>query len=367
MTKRILALGLILMMVASMAGCGGGTTATQAPAPAATPTAAPAATQAPAPDPTEEPLDWPNGPITLILPTAAGGGVDTSGRIVAEFLSQELGVAIIPENHPGASGIPGHNAVLQRPDDGYTIGLCSIAYSPWVAKVTSADAIPWDPDESFRVLACYNEAPAMTGFFCHADKPWQTFDEMVKAIQAAPPKSINCGISGPGTPSDPSMMQFQELFGVELNIIYYPGSADQQSAILTGDIDFALAGVNNPAVLENPNYRVLCFLTTKDSIPSDYEVKAPLLDEFQDELGFDVKDADLLMLPVAGTWLMVKKGVDDRICDRLVEAMQKIVETPEFREKIFSIGSYPKFMDPEESLNRHHNAAAAMQAWLDTQ
>ena len=368
--QRKVALFLAMLMMFSVLTACSGTTA-PAPATPAPPVSTQGPTQSVAPvqsaTPTEEPLNYPTGPITMIIPAAAGGGVDTSSRIMASYLAEELGVTIMPENHPGASGIPGLNTLLQRPDDGYTIGLCSIAYSPWVAKTMSPDVIPWDPDESFYILACYNEGPAMSGFYCNSNKPWQTFDELIRAIQAAPPKSFNIGINGPGTTTDPAVLQFQELFDIELNVIYYPGSADTQSAMLTGDIDFGIGAVNRPDMLENPNYRILCLQGTHDMIPADWPIKTPLLDDFQDELGFDIEDANFMTMPTGGTWLMVRKGVDQRICDLLIEKMRNVVAHPEFQEKIKALGSYPRFMDPEESLKRHVDVANAMQVWLDTQ
>jgi tripartite-type tricarboxylate transporter receptor subunit TctC len=124
---------------------------------------------------------YPNRPITLIVPWGAGGGTDATARILAAIMEKELKQPINVVNRIGGSGVVGHSAIAEGTADGYTIGLITveIGMMHWqgLTKLTGA---------SYTPLGLVNADPA--GLQVRADSPYKTAKELVDAIKANPGK-----------------------------------------------------------------------------------------------------------------------------------------------------------------------------------
>jgi tripartite-type tricarboxylate transporter receptor subunit TctC len=122
---------------------------------------------------------YPERPITLIVPWSAGGGTDAVGRMLAEGLSEELGQPVNVVNRTGAGGIVGHTAMIDAEPDGYTIGLATAEITTYAAigssSIGAADVTP---------IALVNfDASA---FNVNANSPWESAEEALAATKAAP-------------------------------------------------------------------------------------------------------------------------------------------------------------------------------------
>ena len=124
---------------------------------------------------------YPNRPITLIVPWGAGGGTDATARILAAIMEKDLKQPVNVVNRTGGSGVVGHSAIAEAPADGYTIGLITveIGMMHWqgLTKLTGA---------SYTPLALVNADPA--GLQVRADSPYKTARELIDAIKANPGK-----------------------------------------------------------------------------------------------------------------------------------------------------------------------------------
>ena len=124
---------------------------------------------------------YPNRPITLIVPWGAGGGTDATARILASIMEKELKQPVSVVNRTGGSGVVGHSAIAEATPDGYTIGLVTveIGMMHWqgLTKLTGA---------SFTPLGLVNADPA--GLQVRVDSPYKTAKELVDAIKANPGK-----------------------------------------------------------------------------------------------------------------------------------------------------------------------------------
>jgi tripartite-type tricarboxylate transporter receptor subunit TctC len=124
---------------------------------------------------------YPNRPITLIVPWGAGGGTDATARILAAIMEKDLKQPVSVVNRTGGSGVVGHSAIAEAPADGYTIGLITveIGMMHWqgLTKLTGA---------SYTPLALVNADPA--GLQVRADSPYKTARELIDAIKANPGK-----------------------------------------------------------------------------------------------------------------------------------------------------------------------------------
>lgn len=123
--------------------------------------------------------EFPERPLTLIVPWGAGGGTDATGRMIAGLLKDELGVPVNVVNRTGGSGVVGHSAIATAPADGYTIGVVTveIGMMHWagLTELTGKDYTP---------IALYNYDAA--GIQVRADSEWNTAEDFLKAVKANP-------------------------------------------------------------------------------------------------------------------------------------------------------------------------------------
>src|ERR687897_1980292 len=124
---------------------------------------------------------YPERPVTLIVPWAAGGGTDATARIIGSLLEKELGQPVNVVNRTGGNGVVGHAAIASAAPDGYTIGLATVEISMlhWqgLTELTGA---------SYTPLALVNADPA--GIQVRADAPYKTVNDLLAAIKANPGK-----------------------------------------------------------------------------------------------------------------------------------------------------------------------------------
>jgi len=130
--------------------------------------------------------DYPERPITLIVPWGAGGGTDATGRMIGSLLEKELGQPVNVVNRTGGSGVVGHSAIATAEPDGYTIGTVTveIGMMHWagLTDLTGADYTP---------IALYNYDPA--GLQVRSDSEWETAQDVLDAVKAAPGEHKSSG------------------------------------------------------------------------------------------------------------------------------------------------------------------------------
>ncbi len=124
---------------------------------------------------------YPERPITLIVPWAAGGGTDATARIIGALLEKELGQPVNVVNRTGGNGVVGHSAIALAPPDGYTIGLITveIGMMHWQGLTELNGA-------SYTPIGLVNADPA--GLEVAADAPYKTAADLIAAIKANPGK-----------------------------------------------------------------------------------------------------------------------------------------------------------------------------------
>lgn len=130
--------------------------------------------------------EYPERPLTLIVPWGAGGGTDATGRMIGSLLEKELGQPVNVVNRTGGSGVVGHSAIANAKPDGYTIGTITVetGMMHWagLTELTGKDFTP---------IALYNYDAA--GLQVSADSPWETAQDVLDAIKAAPGKHKGSG------------------------------------------------------------------------------------------------------------------------------------------------------------------------------
>lgn len=180
--------------------------------------------------------DFPNRPIEVILPMGAGGSHDLTGRVFASVMNDLLGQPMIIRAMPGGGGIVGQEAFANSEDhSGHTL-LYSHNFFDQLQK--HATDLPYDTDD-FVTVARVTFAPHV--LFVIADRPWQNFEELVAAIEAAP-GTIRFGHSGEfgatHIPGARILQQFDLLDKVEF--VGFQGGGPLSQAVRAGDVDFAI-------------------------------------------------------------------------------------------------------------------------------
>jgi tripartite-type tricarboxylate transporter receptor subunit TctC len=181
---------------------------------------------------------YPAKPIRWLVGFAAGGASDVVVRLVAEGMQKELGVPVIVDNRPGASGNLAAAALVQAPADGYTIlhGESSVLYTnEHLAR------LPFSPEKDFAYIGAIGRSP-----FTLVTNPrlgTQTLKEFVDYAKANPGK-INYGTPGVGSPQRIAMELFQQEYGVQLTHVAYKGGAAALVDVRSGQIESMLVDLS---------------------------------------------------------------------------------------------------------------------------
>jgi tripartite-type tricarboxylate transporter receptor subunit TctC len=180
--------------------------------------------------------DYPNKPIKIVVPLAAGGGVDLLGRALAERLTVALKQTFLVENRPGSAGNIGAEFVARSPADGYTLLLTGNSHT----LNASLYKLRFDPRNDFvpvsHVVNTYQILMA------HPSTGFQTVEDLVKAAKARP-GAISYGSAGSGSPSHVAGVLFSKMAGVQLNHIPYKGAGPATNDVLGGQINLLFSSL----------------------------------------------------------------------------------------------------------------------------
>ncbi|MCU6616293.1 tripartite tricarboxylate transporter substrate binding protein [Achromobacter mucicolens] len=180
-----------------------------------------------------------NRPITLIVPFAAGGGVDGMGRLLAERLRSELPRGVVVENKPGASGMLGAAAVVRAAPDGATLLLGSAgetAINPLVFKTK----MQYQPEKDLAPIALIARVPNV--LVANPKLPVASVEQLV-AYGRAHPDKLTYATSGVGNPQHLNGELLQSLAGIKMVHVPYKGAAAQLVDVAAGSVDLTFVSL----------------------------------------------------------------------------------------------------------------------------
>lgn len=178
--------------------------------------------------------EYPEKPITLVIPFGAGGSHDLNSRVVTSIIPTYLNQAMIVRLTPGAGGQKGSQEVANAEADGYTL-LFSHNYLDMLKQ--HVDNLPYDPKTDFIPIARVNYAPIAV--IVNSDSPFQTFEDMIDASKAAP-GSVSMAHSGNWGALFVPAAQMMKSRDVQLNLVPYQGGGPAMQAMLAGDADVTM-------------------------------------------------------------------------------------------------------------------------------
>jgi tripartite-type tricarboxylate transporter receptor subunit TctC len=222
---------------------------------------------------------WPQQPITLIVPFAAGGGTDSIAREFALELGKELGQSVVVENRGGGGGSIGAARVAQTKPDGYTL---LFATSTFATNSAWEKSTAYDPKASFTPIALLGTGPLM--LVANKELGVTTVEALLKKA-VAEPNSINYCSAGPGSINHLSGALFQQLAHVDITHVPYRGSGPATLDLLAGRVQIFFSTM--PTMLENVKAGKVRLLAVTTKERSSLFPSVPTLDEAGIR-GFDI-------------------------------------------------------------------------------
>jgi tripartite-type tricarboxylate transporter receptor subunit TctC len=278
---------------------------------------------------------YPSKPITFIIPFAAGGDSDLSGRNVATHASKYLNnQPIVPVNRAGASGAIGTMWVKNAAPDGYTLLVARIATHAILPALESKLQYKWN---EFTMLSLIELNPYIC--FVRGDAPIRTAAELVNAIRANPGK-LNFSTAGIGTSQNMASQYFMTLAGLTKDHavgIHFKGGGEVTTAVLAGQVNFACN--NAPTVIPQVRAGALRGLfVTPARLAAIPDVPSAA------EAGFPGMNAI-----VGWTALMGPPGLPREIVERWTDVFQRLARDPDWQLGNARLGGIAAIRSPAET------------------
>ena len=267
--------------------------------------------------------DYPDKPVTIVVPFAAGGPTDKVARDLGDVLRKQLNQTVIIENVGGAGGTLGAAKVAKAAPDGYTVLLHHIgmATSPALYRKMSYDTLG-----DFEYLGMINEVP-MT-LIGRSTLPANNMAELRKWIDANKGK-INLANAGLGAASHLCGLLFQQSVAVDMTTVPYKGTAPAMTDLLGGQVDLMCDQTTNTSQ-QIEGGKVKAFgVTTPKRLTTPALAKLPTLDEAGLK-GFNVSIWHGLYAP---------KGTPKAVVDKLNGALRAALKDPEFIKREEALGA----------------------------
>jgi tripartite-type tricarboxylate transporter receptor subunit TctC len=190
-----------------------------------------------APPALAQPATFPDKTIKVVVPFAAGGGIDVMARLFADKAKAMLGVPVIVENRPGASATIGGLAVHQSPPDGYTLLFVPVTHS--MANVVMK-SVPYDAVNDFTPVARVGISPLLVVM---SNKMPQTTLAEVAAAARERPADWTIATSGLGSAGHITSIEFRNLAKADLTITPYRGTAPALTDVLGGHVQLLIDSI----------------------------------------------------------------------------------------------------------------------------
>jgi tripartite-type tricarboxylate transporter receptor subunit TctC len=182
---------------------------------------------------------FPNKPIKIVVPFAAGGTADPVARMLSELIGRKTGAKFIIESKPGAGGNIGNQAVATAEKDGYTVLLG--ANNNFVVNQFLFPQGSGEPLEAFSMISVLLDQPQVV--YVKADFPANTLAELIDYIKARPGQ-INYASPGAGSAPHLAGEVLSEQFGLKMVHVPYKGGAPAVTALLSGEVQLYMASLS---------------------------------------------------------------------------------------------------------------------------
>ena len=272
---------------------------------------------------------YPNKPIKIVAPFAPGGGTDFIARLIAQKLTEKLGVQVVVENKPGAGGNLGAEQAVRLPADGYTLLLVAGSYTvnPSLYKLT------FDPVSDITPIIQLSEGPFIVAV--HPSVPVKTLKELIDLVKKQPDK-LSYASAGSGSITHLASAMFVDMAKLQIVHIPYKGTGPALNDAIAGNVQvlFGSPSITIPHI-KSGRLRALAVTTTKrigaaPDVPTMAESGLP---------GYEV---------VLWHGLVGPKGLPRAIVERINTEANQILKVKEMDALLATDGVAPAGGTPEQ-------------------
>jgi tripartite-type tricarboxylate transporter receptor subunit TctC len=262
---------------------------------------------------------YPDKPIKIIVPWATGGATDQVGRMLAQPLSQALGVPVIVENKAGAGGVIGTQQFVKEKADGYTLLLATSSTNAAAPYLYSK--LGFDPIADFTPVVSLCSIPNV--MVVPTKSPWNSLKDIVDAA-AKSPGNFTYGSAGIGGSQHLAGAQFKTTANIDIRHVPYKGSGPAAQDLVAGHIDMMIdtgslgsirGGLLRPIAVASAKR-----LSVLPNVPTFNEAGVPM---------------------VASAWygIVLPAGAPADVVNRLNTEINKILNTKEINNKLVDMGA----------------------------
>lgn len=275
----------------------------------------------------EDTSRYPDRPIRILLPFAAGGSTDGPMRVLAKHVSESLKQPVVIDYRPGAGGTLAVQTVHSAKPDGYTlaVAVASVYRMPYTMKVN------WNPATDLTYII------GITGYafgiVVPASSPFTSLDDLIAHAKAHPGK-LTYSTPGVATTNHLTMEKVSRQVGIKLNHIPYKGSGESLQALLAGQIDAAAETSAFVPLIQAGKLRLLAVWGDKR------------MARFPDVPTLKEKGIDMVQTSPWG--LVAPKGTEPAIVRKLHDAFRKAMETEEFKTILAQFDMTPEYKSSED-------------------
>jgi len=284
--------------------------------------------------------DWPNRPVTMVVPYAPGASNDTFTRAVSQILQDSLGQPFVVDNRPGAGGFSGTNSVVKAESDGYTF----LEMPNSIMSLAPGMNVDFNPFEDLTPIGMLARAPV--AMVVPSSLPVTTVAEFIEFAKANPDSTFY-GYAGVGTTQHQHGELFKKNAGLNIQGVNYKSSADVQTDLVAGRVHLMLVTIASTlGQIKSGQLRLLAY--SADNYPPD-SPEAPTLAE-----------AGVPNMEGAQIWwgLFAPPNLPDDIVTTMNAELNRAVTTQTFIDLAANSGATPSSMSPAEFIE-------AMQIELD--
>jgi len=274
---------------------------------------------------------YPQKPIKLIVPLAAGSAVDNAARIVMQKVAANMGAAIAIENQAGAAGLIGADRVAKSAPDGYTLGGFNDSIMTMLPNLQAK--MPWDILKDFEPISLV--ATVEWGVVVPSDSPIKTAADLIAAAKKSPGQ-LNYGSGGNGSPQHIAMALFASQAGVQLTHVPYKGATQAAVGVAGHEVQVAFQGIATVSSLIKTGKLRLIAVTTPKRLPQFPDV--PTVSE-SGLSGFEFNSWFAMMAPA---------GTPKPIVEKLHAEISKALADPSIKEQLFGLGLSPRGTTPDQ-------------------
>ncbi len=270
---------------------------------------------------------WPERPITIVVPAAAGGTTDIAARVLAEKMGKDLGTSVVVENKGGGGGSIGTAQVARARPDGYTLLMGNIG--PVAINFSLYKQLSYK-ESDLRGITNVISVPNI--LVVHADSPVRSVRELVELART---RRLNVSTSGVGQSPHMSSEMFRQKAGIEVTLVPFPGAAPAVTALLGQQVDYMIDNLpSSMPHIRSGKFRALAITSATRSAQLP---EVPTMSE-----------AGMPMQVTAWFGLLAPAGTPDAVVERIQQSARRAMQTAEVRQRFADLGGVPGGETPAE-------------------